>query len=157
MIAPPVVAKMSTLTLRKVVGVVFNRSKSVSGKYGDMEICDCDGEAQVKAAFAGMKGLVEVTGHSAEPYALDKQFLIIGEPINSSAALAQSEGNPVIAEDSIGGRYFKRYRSANSVVILESLEIGGDFAPIVLGDKSGTMPHVETVWPVLGVLFEKPK
>jgi hypothetical protein len=157
MIAPPVVAKMSTLSLRKVVGVVFDRGKWVPGKHGNMEICDCGGEAYVKAAFAEIEGLVEITGHSAEPHALDKQFLIIGKPITSKSAFAQLEGRPVIAGDSIGGRYFKRYRGGNSVVILESLEIGGDFAPVVLADKPGATPHVETIWPVLGVLFENPK
>jgi hypothetical protein len=44
-----------------------------------------------------------------------------------------------------------------STVILESLAIGGDFDPVVLALKAGTGTHVTTVWPVLGVLFERPK
>jgi hypothetical protein len=157
MIAPPVVAKLSTLSLRKVVGVVFNRSKLVSSKHGDMEICDCEGEAYVKSAFVGMQGLVEVDGHSAEPHALDKQFLIIGKPVPLEEANERWEGRPVIAEDSTGSRYFKRYRCDGDLIILESLEIGGDFAPIVLAGKESAVPHVTMIWPVLGVLFERPK
>jgi hypothetical protein len=63
----------------------------------------------------------------------------------------------VIAEDSTGNRYFKRYRGSDSTVILESLEIGGEFAPIILAKKAGAIPHLTGIWPVLGVLFEKPK
>jgi hypothetical protein len=157
MIAAPVVAKMATLSLRKIVGVIFDYGKWAGGQHGDMELCDCGGEAYVKAAFSGMQGLVEVSGHSAEPHALDKQFLIIGKPIALSLARSRLEGRPVIAEDSSGSRYFKRYRGADSIVILESLEIGGDFAPIVLAEKAGAIPHIVEIWPVLGVLFEKPK
>jgi energy-coupling factor transporter ATP-binding protein EcfA2 len=157
MIAAPIVAKFSTLSLRKVVGVIFNHGKVVSGKHGEMEICDCGGEAYVKAAFSNTQGLVEVDGHSAEPYALDKQFLIIAKSISLGEADKEWEGCPVIAEDSNGSRYFKRYRRGRNVIILESLEIGGDFAPIVLNEVEGAAPHVKTVWPVLGVLFERPK
>lgn len=157
LIAPPVVSKLSTLSLQKIVGVIFDRSKSISSKHGEMEICDCGGEAYVKSAFAGVQGLIEVTGHSAEPQALDKQFLLIGKPVTFEEADTQLEGRPVIAEDSTGSKYFKRYRAGGGVVILESLEIGGAFAPIVLGRKQGAAPYVNTIWPVLGVLFERPK
>jgi hypothetical protein len=157
MIAPPIVAKLKTLSLRKIVGVIFDRGKWFGSGSDEMEICDCGGEAYVKSAFAGMQGLVEVDGHSAEPHALDKQFLIIGNPVTPDVAHAQLEGRPVIAEDSTGSRYFKRYRGGDSSVILESLEIGGGFAPILLAKKPGTAPHLDAIWPVLGVLFEKPK
>jgi hypothetical protein len=157
MIAPPVVAKLTTLSIKKIVGIIFDRGKFVGGRSGEMELCDCGGESFVRDAFANMHGLVEVMGHSAEPHALDHQFLLIGNAIALDLARIQLEGLPVMAEDSSGSRYFKRYRGAGSAVILESLEIGGDFGPIVLSSKPGTTPHLETVWPVLGVLFERPK
>jgi hypothetical protein len=135
MIAPPVVAKLSTLSLRKIVGVIFSHSKGLVGKQDDDEICDCGGESNVKAAFAGVQGLVSVAGHSAEPHALDKQYIIIGTPVTSISALSQFEGRPVIVEDSTGSRYFKRYRGGGAVTVLESLEIGGDFAPIILASN----------------------
>lgn len=155
MIAPPVVAKMATLSLKKVIGVIFDHARWSGAT--NMEICDCGGEAYARNAFAGMEGLVEVTGHSAEPYALDKQFLIIGKSISFNLTQSQLEGRPVIAEDSDGNRYFKRYRGSGRVAILESLEIGGDFAPIILGSTPGATPYLQTIWPVLGVLFERPR
>lgn len=157
MIAAPIVAKLSTLTLQKIIGVLYNHGKMLATKVEDGEVCDCGGESYVKAAFANMQGLVEVDGHSAEPHALDKQFLIIAEPIPSLGDYQKLEGQPVIAEDSSGSRYFKRLRSGGKgLIILESLEIGGDFPPIVLSDHSGSSPHVQAIWPVLGVLFERP-
>jgi hypothetical protein len=102
------------------------------------------------------KGLVEVNGHSAEPHALDKQFLIIGDPVSVKDAEKNLDGSPVIAEDSGHSRYFKRLRVDFNNIILESLEIGGDFPPILLAKAPGSLKHLTKVWPVLGVLFEKP-
>lgn len=105
-----------------------------------------------------MQGLVSVDGPSAEPHALDKQFLIIASPMSVAEARKKLEGRPVIAEDSTGNRYFKRLRSGGKgQVILESLEIGGDFPPIVLADEPSSVLHVSAIWPVLGVLFERPQ
>lgn len=157
MIAAPVVSKLSTLTMQKIVGVLYDHGKSAFNKMADCEICDCGGDSYIKAAFADMQGLVEVDGHSAEPHALDKQFLIIANPMPTLDACMKLEDQPVIAEDSSGSRYFKRLRSGgDGLVILESLEIGGNFPPIVLADKLGAAPSVQTIWPVLGVLFERP-
>jgi hypothetical protein len=122
-----------------------------------MEICDCGGESSVKAALAGNRGLVDVSGHSAEPQALDKQYLFIGSPVTLDQAHKHLQGHPVIVEDSAGGKYFKRFRPASGMAILESLEIGGRFSPIVLATREGTEPYVTAIWPVLGVLFERPK
>jgi len=157
MIAPPVVAKLSTVTMQKIIGVLYDHGKSALGRTADGEVCDCGGDSYVNAAFANMQGLVEVDGHSAEPHALDKQFLIIANPIPVVDARKKLEGQPVIAEDSSGSRYFKRLRlGGGQLVILESLEIAGDFAPVVLADKPGATSYVQTIWPVLGVLFERP-
>lgn len=156
-IAAPVVAKLSTLTMQKVIGVLYDHGKAALGKAGPEEVCDCGGDSHVKMAFANMQGLVSVDGDSAEPHALNKQFLIIANSMAVPEACKKLEGQPVIAEDSSGSRYFKRLRSGGEgAVILESLEIGGGFPPIVLADKPGSALHVQTIWPVLGVLFERP-
>lgn len=157
MISAPIVSKLSTLTMQKIVGVLYDHGKSALNKLADGEVCDCGGDSYVKAAFANMQGLVEVDGHSAEPHALDKQFLIIANPMPTLDACKNLEDQPVIAEDSSGNRYFKRLRSGGcGLMILESLEIGGNFPPIVLADKLGTASYLQTIWPVLGVLFERP-
>jgi SOS-response transcriptional repressor LexA len=154
-IAAPVVAKLSTLNLNKVVGVLYG-SGHVAGK-GAHEFCDCSGEADVKGAFANMHGLVTVQGQSAEPHALNGQYLIIAKQVPLAEALATLDGSPIIAEDSDGHRYFKRLRAgAKGFIILESLEIGGDYGPILLAEKHGADASVAGIWPVLGVLFEKP-
>jgi hypothetical protein len=143
--------------MQKIIGVLYEHGKAVLGKGSPEEVCDCGGDSNVKAAFANMQGLVSVDGHSAEPRALDKQFLIIANPMPVPEARKKLDGRPVIAEDSSGSRYFKRLRSGSEgVVILESLEIGGDFPPIVLVDKPGNPSDVRTIWPVIGVLFERP-
>lgn len=157
MIAAPVVAKLSKLTMQKVIGVLYDNGKSALGKSAEGEVCDCGGDSFVHAAFSNLQGLVEVEGQSAEPHALDKQFLIIANPLSALDACKQLEGQPVIAEDSSGSRYFKRLRlGGDDVVILESLEIGGGFPPVVLSRKPSPTGSIQAVWPVLGVLFERP-
>jgi hypothetical protein len=121
-----------------------------------MEVAECGGEAAITAIMSKAKGLVEISGHSAEPRALDKQFLIIADPVLTSDAVKSLDGRPVIAEDSDNNRYFKRLRMEPNDVILESLEISGDFPPILLAKTPGLPRHMTRVWPVLGVLFEKP-
>jgi hypothetical protein len=154
--APPFVAKLSTLTMKKVVGVLYDTGKTVGGQPPEMEVVECGGEAVITAILSKAKGLVEVSGHSAEPQALDKQFLIIGDPVSLKEAEKNLDGHPVIAEDSDQSRYFKRLRVDANNIILESLEIGGDFPPILLAKTPGLLTHLTKVWPVLGVLFEKP-
>jgi energy-coupling factor transporter ATP-binding protein EcfA2 len=154
--AAPVVAKLSTLTMKKVVGLFFDTGKTIGGQASEMEVVECGGEAAITTILSRAKGLVEVSGHSAEPQALDKQFLIIGDPLSLKDAEKTLDGRPVIAEDSDQSRYFKRLRVETNSIILESLEIGGDFPPILLARTTGLLKHLTKVWPVLGVLFEKP-
>lgn len=118
-----------------------------------MEITECGGESVIATVMSAARGLVEVSGDSAEPQALNEQFLIIGDPV--AHADKRLDGRPVIAEDSGHSRYFKRLHVEVNDVILESLEIGGNFPPILLSKEPGLMPHITKVWPVLGVLFEK--
>jgi recombinational DNA repair ATPase RecF len=154
--AAPVVAKLSTLTLKKIVGVLYDSGKMAGGDSFGMEVAECGGEAAITAIMSKAKGLVEISGHSAEPRALDKQFLIIADPVSASDAVKSLDGRPVIAEDSDNNRYFKRLRTEPNDVILESLEISGDFPPILLAKTPGLPRHMTRVWRVLGVLFEKP-
>ncbi|WP_029351300.1 AAA family ATPase [Bosea sp. 117] len=154
-IASPIVVKRATLELHKVVGVLFDFGPSNPGQEG--EVCDCGGESVIGRYAAEIKGLVEVMGDSAEPIALDGQMLMIGTPVSASDALAQLDGRPVIASNMAGERYFKRLRRAeNDTVVLESLEISGDFAPVVLTHNTGAATDLKEVWPVHGVLFERP-
>lgn len=154
-IAPPIVAKKATLTLHKVVGVLFDPSGSSMS--GNDEVSDCGGELSLSRYARAIKGVVEVAGHSAEPIALDGQLLLIGSPSSAGEALRHLEGQPVIASDADDNLYFKRLRyDGGSTVVLESLEIGGDYGPVVLSHKTGSSTDVVQLWPVHGVLFERP-
>jgi hypothetical protein len=71
-------------------------------------------------------------------------------------ALKKLDGKPVIASDSDGSRYFKRLRVGKDRVVLESMDSGGDYAPMILALPGGDGNCLQQVWPVAGVLFELP-
>jgi hypothetical protein len=100
---------------------------------------------------------VEVDGKSAEPLALDRQYLIVQDSILSLDAVKMQDGKPVIAEDSGGTCYFKRLRfQEDSSIVLESLDSGGEYRPIILAPPGSDKNCLHRVWPVAGVLFELP-
>jgi hypothetical protein len=153
-IAPPIVAKKTTLELHKVIGVLFDHNPSPAT--GEGEVCDCGGESIIQRYATDVKGLVEVVGDSAEPIALNGQMLLIGDPISAEDALNRLNGRPVIAGDMADDRYFKRLRRGEGdTVVLESLEISGNFGPVVLTHRTGTATDLKEVWPVYGVIFEQ--
>jgi hypothetical protein len=154
--AAPVVAKLSTLTLKKVAGVLYDTGTFSGAHSFPEEIVECGGEVVIRAMLSKAKGLVEVNGHSAEPHALDKQFLIIGGALPVKEAERTLDGCPIIAEDSDQSQYFKRLRVDINNIILESLEIGGNFPPLLLLKTPSQFRHLTRVWPVLGILFELP-
>jgi energy-coupling factor transporter ATP-binding protein EcfA2 len=155
-IAPPVIAQKSTFTLHKIIGVLYEESGWNAPIKSDMEICECSGEAAFSGLIANALGLVEVVGQSAEPHALHGQYIIVGKQLPALEAMNKLDGKPVIASDSDDNRYFKRLRVGQDRVVLESMDSGGDYAPIILS-MPGQQGHcLESVWPVAGVLFELP-
>lgn len=91
-----------------------------------------------------VKGIVGVSGASAEPYALDGQILLIVDPVDPATAFKDLDGKLLIVGDASGARYFKRWRSDGRGVVLESLEICGEFRPLIstidTGAPSGPRP-----------------
>jgi len=155
-IAAPVIAQKQTLTLHKVVGVVYC-TDSLGACPTGAEIIECSGESVIITATGGALGLIQVSGRSAEPLALDGQYLIIGQPIGAGNGLAAFAGRPVVAEDSDGAHYFKRLRILpGNQVVLESLDSGGDYDPIILAPHGSAGNALKRLWPVAGVLFELP-
>jgi SOS-response transcriptional repressor LexA len=154
-IAPPVVARKESVKLRQVVGVLFDHSTlSVAGPH---EVAGCDNESSVRGILGRCVGLVEVAGRSAQPLALDGQYLLIGTQVTSGADLAPLDGRPVIALDSDDAWYLKRLRLAGKgLIILESLDGGGEYPPEVLWAPDSGNRSLEQVWEVLGVMFELP-
>jgi hypothetical protein len=155
-IAPPIVAHRSTLTLHKIVGVLYEDSVWSAQGNSDMELCECSGEAVLSGLVADALGLVEVMGQSAEPHALDGQYLIIEKQLSGAEAVKKLDGKPVIASDTDDHRYFKRLRVGKDRVVLESMDSGGDYPPVILEMPGKGSNCLEQVWPVVGVLFELP-
>lgn len=155
-IAPPVIAHRGSIEPRKVVGVLFASSRQALSQ-NEHEVCDCGGASAFSHLTKNALGLVQVDGRSAEPLALDQQYLIVHEAITPEEAARTLEGKPVIAEDSNGHCFFKRLRvQASGQVVLESLDSGGDFEPVMLTAKDEDGPYLAHVWPVAGVLFDLP-
>jgi hypothetical protein len=99
-----------------------------------------------------------VVGQSAEPYALNGQYLIVKNPVMPQVALKSLQGRPVIAADTDGNTYFKRLRRVTGDrIVLESLDSSGTYGPVILSPPGGGAICLEKVWPVVGVLFEQPQ
>jgi len=101
--------------------------------------------------------LGQVVGQSAEPVALDGQYLIIAPVIRTTRELLLFDGKPVVAltgERSL----FKRLRvtSERGPVVLESLDASGRYPPIVINVDEPDSQMQASFRPVLGVLFDSP-
>ncbi len=154
-IAPPVIAHKATFTLHKIIGVIYEEKTWCAPAMSDMEVCECAGESILPGLASKALGLVEVIGQSAEPHALNGQYLIIGKESTVEEALKTLDGKPIIAADTDDNRYFKRLRvTASDQLVLESLDSGGDYGPVVLSTPGNGKNCLLRVWPVVGVLFE---
>jgi energy-coupling factor transporter ATP-binding protein EcfA2 len=132
-IAPPFIAHTSTVILRKIVGVLFDSTTYPVPDTIGFEVTDCGGDAPLQAKLRSAAGLVVVSGDSAEPIALNGQFLIVGTACSAEDACRELDGRPVLATDSDGNQYFKRLRSVSTdTVFLESLQGGVTFLPSCL-------------------------
>lgn len=156
-IAPPVIAHKSTFRLHKIIGVIYEDTSSIISQSSNDEVSDCGGKTTLIRFATDALGLVEVIGKSAEPYALNEQYLIVKEPILSHTSLGSFQGRPVIASDSDGNTYFKRLHCVSeSQVVLESLDSAGIYSPIILSLRGSAGNCLDKVWPIGGVLFEQP-
>jgi energy-coupling factor transporter ATP-binding protein EcfA2 len=156
-IASPVVGHKSSFSLSRIIGVLYQESEWSAPGQSEMEVCECSGAAMFAGLASNPLGLVEVIGQSAEPYAFSGQFLITKEEISIADALKTLDGKPIIATDTDGNRYFKRFRlEANDCILLESLDGGGKYAPVTLLLPGKGKNCLERVWPIAGVLFEIP-
>ena len=156
-IAPPVIAHRATFKLHKIIGVLYEMSAWKFSSHLDGEISDCGGEAVLERLSGDALGLVEVMGQSAEPYALNGQYLILKNPIMPQIAMEALQGRPVVAADTDGNTYFKRLRCVTGDrIVLESLDGSGTHGPVILSSPGCDAACLEKVWPVAGVLFEQP-
>jgi hypothetical protein len=155
-IVPPVIARKSTLALHKIIGVLYEDATWGAPSKSDTEVCECSGVAELSGLVTDPLGLVEVVGQSAEPLALNAQYIILEKQLSAVDALKRLDGKPVIASDTDDNRYFKRLRVGKDRVVLESMDSGGEYAPVILALPGQGSNCLEQVWPVAGVLFELP-
>lgn len=153
-IREPLVVPASSVVLQKVVGVLFDPKRTPYTTSED-EVAELAGESEVISLMRDIRGLFRIKGRSAEPYALDGQYLMVHNAISDESAL---DGHLVLAVDENREYYFKRFRCVDSeTIILESLDYRGREGAILLGTKKGSRySKIEEIMPVAGVLFELP-
>lgn len=156
-LAQPIIAPKERIIPRKIVGVLFAKSRlPIPPKDDDAEFIMLPDLSVVHKMLQDAK-LFQVSGRSAEPIALDGQF-IMTQPIGlSSVTLSQMSGRLVIAVDENGARYLKRLRPQGPIVVLESLNPDGT-APAELLSLQGELglPKLMELLEVVGILFELP-
>lgn len=156
-LAQPVIAPKEQIQMRKVVGTLFARHRlPIPSKIDNVELVTLTDFAAVHAMLKDAK-LFQVAGRSAEPVALDGQFIITQPVALSSSIFAQLDGRLVIAVDENGGRYFKRFRPHGNLVVLESLNPDGTTpAELLSVEGEQGLPKLSALMEVVGVLFELP-
>jgi len=156
-LAQPVIAPKERIKMRKIVGTVFAKFKlPFPHKDDNAEFSTLPDLSVVHGMLQDAK-LFQVSGRSAEPVALDGQF-IMTQPIGmTSTAMTQMEGRLVIAVDENGVRYLKRLRRHGVIIVLESLNPDGT-APAELLSLDGELgfPRLIQLLEVVGILFELP-
>ena len=159
-IPPAIISRAEGANRRKIVGVLFAAHRLTPGnKFNpDTEATELEADDAEVADLITHTDVFEVQGSSAEPIALDKQYLL-AKPVTDdlASALRQLDGRPVIAEDSEGCAFFKRLRVLEPrSVVLESLDKTGAEGLILLStDPGGSGALLTRVREVVGVIFDK--
>lgn len=156
-LAQPVIAPLDRLIRRKIVGTLFASSRlKAPPKDENAEFVTLADLATVKAMLQDAK-LFKVNGRSAEPIALDGQFIMTQPVVLSHPTLSEMDGHLVIAVDDNGARYFKRFRRHGAIIVLESLNPDGTAAAEILSlEGELSLPRLTGMLEVVGVLFELP-
>ena len=156
-----VVSRARGANRRKIVGVLFAAGRLQPGGRVDpaAEVTALDADDGVAADLVAGTDVFEVRGGSAEPIALDRQYLL-AKPARADLpeALGELDGRPVIAEDGQGSAFFKRLRMPDDKsVVLESLDKTGSEGPVLLSiGPAGPGPVLTRIREVVGVVFDKP-
>lgn len=154
-ISEPQLLPIEGLEIKKIVGTLFVSTPVFTDTQDELSAVD---DPNDYLCLLDKARLFKVDGRSAEPIALHGQSLIVGAPIEGVDDWVDFDGRLVIAIDSDGGSYFKRFRSVRSgIFILESLNPDGTAsAEILSADGRNGIPQLRHILPVLGVLFKLP-
>lgn len=144
----------------KIVGTLFTSTTLKAGDWfaTDTEVTPCSpGEATVMAILADTS-LVEVDGNSAEPIALNEQYLLVKpERTDLVRACQDLDGHPVVALDQDDQVFLKRLRNVGAEeVALESMDATGvgELVMMSLSVEKREKGTLRSIRPVVGVIFE---
>jgi hypothetical protein len=153
----PIIVPKEKMVARKIVGTIFvSHLASLPPKSPNMEVQALANLATVQTLLNNAR-LFEVQGRSAEPIALETQYLITHATKFSNETVKRLDGRLVVAVDENGARYFKRLRVRAPFVILESLNPDGTTGAELLSlDGSLPFPKLTDLLEVVGILFELP-
>ena len=159
-VPPAIISRAEGANRHKVVGVLFAADRLRPGeKVGlDVEATNLESDNGIVADLVADTHVFEVQGSSAEPIALDRQYLLAKAPKDDLAnSLSELDGKPVIAEDSEDCTFFKRLRVLDTrSVILESLDKTGAEEILRLStDREQRGRMLVRVREVVGVVFDK--
>jgi len=155
-IPEPVIVPPDT-GFRKIVGTLFTSHllplPPADSEKEFLEIPDLD----ILSRTLKDSRLFKVEGRSAEPVALDGQFLMTNNKPIKANEITTLDGRLIVAIDEDGARYFKRLRCHSPLVVLESLNPDGlTPAELLCLDESHSLPRLVEALEVVGVLFELP-
>jgi hypothetical protein len=153
----PIIAPRDGLSPRKIVGTVFaSHLHPAPAKDANSDILPLPNASLIQDALHNAR-LFVVKGRSAEPIALDGQFLITHSVTFDEVQIKRKEGRLVIAVDDHGARYFKRLRLHGPFVVLESLNPDGTTPAELLSlDGTSGLATLTGLLEVRGILFELP-
>lgn len=156
-LAQPVIAPKEQIHMRKIVGTLFAKHRlPVPAKIENIEFIELADFTVVHSMLRDAK-LFQVSGRSAEPVALNGQYIITQNVAMTKTSISQFDGRLAIAVDDTGARYLKRLRSRGRLVILESLNPDGTTPAELLSlDGEQGLPKLSALMEVVGVLFELP-
>ena len=112
-VPPAIISRAEGANRRKIVGVLFAADRLQPGdRIGpDAEVTSLEADNRMVADLVADTDVFEVQGSSAEPTALNEQYLLAkSRTADLAKALEELDGKPVIAEDSEGCAFFKRLR-----------------------------------------------
>ncbi|MES2356550.1 MAG: ATP-binding protein [Pseudomonadota bacterium] len=154
----PVIVQPDT-TFRKIVGTLFVAHLLPAPTLNpDREFIVVPNPSIIDQTLRDAR-LFKVQGRSAEPIALEGQYLLTRGNLFRGDEIASLDGRLVIGIDEDGARYFKRLRchDKHKLVVLESLNPDGLTAAVILSlDGSYSLPRIAAALEVIGVLFELP-
>ena len=153
----PIIAPLEKIAPRRIVGTLFLSTRlSTPPKDENAEFVALNDLTVVNKMLEDAK-LFKVSGRSAEPIALDGQFIVTQPIALTPISLRRVDGRPIVAIDENGARYFKRFRRHGAIVVLESLNPDGTAPGEVLSiDGELGFPRLAGILEVVGVLFELP-